>query len=160
GSLFARWFPEELWFEAPVRPRHLVAADLARFSERFTATYAFVQLGVVLLLTPALLAGAVAEERQRRTLDLLLSSDLSATAIVLGKLAARALPLLALLLTGLPVLALAQLWGGAEPRLVLASLAVSAVTLASLGALSLFCSTLARTVAGAAAVTYLLAVGF
>ncbi|MEA2593338.1 MAG: hypothetical protein QOD62_3169, partial [Actinomycetota bacterium] len=43
----------------------------------------------VVFLTPALVAGAIAEETQRKTLPELLTSDLSSFEIVLGKLAAR-----------------------------------------------------------------------
>src|SRR5262245_140091 len=104
GGLYMRLFPDALAFEPGVLTRTTGPSQLARFAIQFAAICATMQLGAVLLLAPAATAGAVAEERQRGTLDLLLTSDLSDTEIVVGKLAARTLHLFALLLTGLPVL--------------------------------------------------------
>ena len=49
------------------------------------------QAVAVILLTPALVAGAIAGEAQRGTLQDLLTTDLTAAEVVLGKLAARLL---------------------------------------------------------------------
>jgi ABC-type transport system involved in multi-copper enzyme maturation permease subunit len=135
-------------------------ADLARLAEQFTAAFLVVQLGAVFLLTPAYAAGAVAEERQRRTLDDLLVTDLSSGAIVLGKLAARWLHVAAALFTGLPVLSLMLCWGGVDPLRLAAGFIVAALTALSLAALGLFYSVRARTVSGAVAATYLAAALF
>jgi ABC-type transport system involved in multi-copper enzyme maturation permease subunit len=157
GGLFARRFPAASTLDPQIVPHTVGAALMGRFAADFVAVCAIVQFGAVLLLTPAATAGAVAAERQRGTLDLLLTTELSAGAIVLGKFAARTVHLFALLLTGLPVLALAQLWGGVGPAFVAAGFVINAATLASLGALGLFCSAQARTVPGAAVATYALA---
>src|SRR6185295_9683946 len=76
-------------------------------------------LGAVLLLafiTPALTAGAVSGERERRTLDLLLVTRASPLGLVLGKLAGSLLYVLFLLLAALPAFALVYLYGGVPPR--------------------------------------------
>src|SRR4051812_45719234 len=86
GGLFVRSFPGALAFDPQVVARETGAALMARFAGQFAAVCAAVQLGAVLLLAPAATAGAIAEERQRGTLDLLLTSDLTAAEIVLGKL--------------------------------------------------------------------------
>ncbi len=157
ASLFARRFPGALSLNPTALPwTQTTINELASFAAHFAATCLFVQFGAVLLLTPALTAGAIAEERQRGTLDLLLSSGLSAVEIVLGKLLARTLVLFMLLLTGLPVLFLTQLWGGVDEQFLLAGFAVNVLTLLSVGAVGLFCSALARTVPGAVFGTYVL----
>src|SRR5437763_9849562 len=99
GGLFVRSFPAALAFDPQLLSREAGAPLMARFAGQFAAVCALVQLGAVVLLAPAATAGAVAEERQRGTLDLLLTSELSNTEIVLGKLAARTLHLFVLLLT-------------------------------------------------------------
>jgi ABC-type transport system involved in multi-copper enzyme maturation permease subunit len=162
GSVFLRWFPGRLTVAdafAPGEP--LLPSQLSQFAEQFTATCILVQFAAVLLLTPAYAAGAVAEERQRGTLDQLLTTELTGGQIVLGKLASRLAHLVGVLLTGVPVLALMPLWGGgASYAVVAAGFAVSAATLASLGALSLYCSAKARTARTAAAAAYLVMAGF
>ncbi len=47
------------------------------------------QLMIILILVPAYLAPAIAQERERKTLDYLLVSELSDREIVLGKWGAR-----------------------------------------------------------------------
>ena len=57
--------------------------DLARFSSGFFYVFMFVQFGLVALLTPAYTAGAIADEKKRRTLPYLLATDLRDREIVL-----------------------------------------------------------------------------
>ena len=56
-------------------------------------------------MTPAVAAGGIASERQRRTIEYLFATDLSNGEIVLDKLCARLLTVGKLLLATLPVLA-------------------------------------------------------
>src|SRR5438105_10489462 len=77
----------------------------------------------VLALTPALVAGVIADERRRKTLHYLLASRLTGAEIVLGKLLVRMLYMGVLLGVSLPVLSLLVLLSGIDPRLILLSCA-------------------------------------
>jgi ABC-type transport system involved in multi-copper enzyme maturation permease subunit len=138
----------------------LPAREMALFAESFFYAFMVVQLLVVIALTPAYLAGAIAEEKERRTLEYLLATDLRAREIVLGKLAARLLNLAMLLLAGLPVLSALQFFGGVDPGLVLAGFAALAVTLLSLGGVSILMSVLCRRPRDAIMLTYLLVLAY
>jgi ABC-type transport system involved in multi-copper enzyme maturation permease subunit len=83
------------------------------------------QLALVLLAAPAATAGAICVDRARGTLTHMLVTDLSAAEIVLGKLAARLVPLLAALACTLPVLEILSLLGGVDPNAILGALVVS-----------------------------------
>ncbi len=85
---------------------------LARLGQSFYYAIASVQLLLVLLVAPAATAGAICVDRSRGTLTHMLVTDLSDSEIVLGKLAARLLPVFALVGATVPVLALAGLLGG------------------------------------------------
>jgi len=85
---------------------------LAEVGRRLFETFAWSQFVIATLLTPVLVAGAIVDEKQRRTLDLLLASDTGAFRIVTEKLLARVLQLVLLLLAAVPVLAMVQLFGG------------------------------------------------
>ena len=98
----------------------------------------------VALLTPAYVAGAIADEKDRKTLEFLLATDLRSREIVLSKLASRLANLTLFVLTGLPILSLIQFLGGVDPNLVLAGFAVTALTMAGLGGLSILNSTTSR----------------
>jgi ABC-type transport system involved in multi-copper enzyme maturation permease subunit len=153
--LYSRWAGGDLLGEARV-PRD----QLAGFAESFFTTFLVVQLAAVFLLTPAYTGPAIAEEKERRTLEHLLASDLRDREIVLGKLASRLLALFLILLAGLPVLGLLQLMGGVDPDLVLAGFAATAVTLVSLGSLGLVNSVHVHRPHAAIFATYLQAAGY
>ena len=110
----------------------------ARFAENFFFAFLLVQLVVVLVLTPPLVGGSVTEEREKGSLDFLLSSPLTDREIVLGKFAARFVFVGCVVLTGLPVLALSLLFGGVDGGVLLASYAITLATAFSLGAFGLY----------------------
>ena len=70
----------------------------------------------VLVLTPAIVAGVIADEKQRKTLQYLMVSRLNSAEIVLGKLFARLLHIGVFLAIGLPVMSLTSLFGGSSRR--------------------------------------------
>jgi ABC-type transport system involved in multi-copper enzyme maturation permease subunit len=127
---------------------------LAFLAQSFVVDILWVQTLAVYLLTPAYVAGAIAGEKERGTLDLLLTTRLRDREIVFGKLAARLTHLGAVLLAGLPLMALTQLWGGVDVRLLAAAFALTGLNLLGVGSLSIFFSVSARTVAGATAASY------
>src|SRR5262249_42525836 len=63
--------------------------EAAQAAVTFFFTFMTVQVFVVALLTPAYVAGAVAEEKDRKTLEFLLATDLRNREIILSKLGAR-----------------------------------------------------------------------
>ena len=83
-------------------------------------------LSATLLVAPGATAGAVCLDKARGTLLHLLVTDLSSAEIVLGKLAARLLPLAGLLACSVPVLSLCLWLGGIDPGAMLVAYAVTA----------------------------------
>lgn len=71
-----------------------------------------VVFAVIVLMTPAMCAGAISGERERQTLDLLLCSPLSAVRIVMGKLLSNLAFIVFLLVLTLPLFAMVYLFGG------------------------------------------------
>jgi ABC-type transport system involved in multi-copper enzyme maturation permease subunit len=101
---------------------------------------------LVLVLTPALVAGVIADEKQRKTLHYLMASRLTSAEIVLGKLLVRMLYVTVLLGVSLPVLSLLVLLGGVDPLLVLLTCGATLSTGWFLASLSIWVSTIARRV--------------
>lgn len=110
--------------------------EAAALAESFFTAMSVVQLLAVLMLGPALAAGTVALERERRTIEYLFVTDLSNSEIVLGKLASRLLHLGFLVAVGLPVMALAMLFGGISPEQLATLFAVTLSTMVAVIALS------------------------
>jgi ABC-type transport system involved in multi-copper enzyme maturation permease subunit len=95
--------------------------EQAEFSQRLFLSFVGIQFAALWFLTPLLAAGVLTEERERKILDVLLTTTLTAREIACGKLLARITFLGGVLLAGLPVLALLRVFGGvALDALVLA----------------------------------------
>jgi len=133
---------------------------MSTFALKYVDLVVVLQNLAILLLTPAYLATALTEERERRTLELLFTSHLSDCEIVLGKLSARLAHLGGVLLAGLPVLSLAQLLGGVSMQLLLANFVNSLLLLATVGSLCIFISTRAATALSAVIRSYVFVLSF
>jgi len=70
------------------------------------------------LFLPAMMAGAIAHEKERHSFPLLLSTRLTQSEILLQKYVSRLIPMLTFLLLTLPVLGVAYLMGGLEASAV------------------------------------------
>ncbi len=85
---------------------------LARFGAFVFQLFAIVQLSLVIAFSLLAAAGSVAQEKDRRTLILLLMTDLRDHELVLGKLLASLLNVGVLVLASLPVFCFVHLLGG------------------------------------------------
>ncbi|MCZ6792142.1 MAG: ABC transporter permease subunit, partial [Planctomycetota bacterium] len=113
------------------------------------------QFAAIFLFLPALMTGAITQEKERESLSLLLLTRLRPREIVLEKFVGRLIPFLTMQLAALPLLAIVQSLGGVSQATFWSG--VYLVLLASLqvGSFSLLMSVVARTTAGAFALTYL-----
>ena len=134
-------FGTEMRANVEVDPRRIASAAGA-----VCAVFLVIQAVVVAVMTPALVAGAIVDERQRKTLHYLLSSRLTGPEIVVGKLAARLLHVAVLGAIGVPVLALLGLLGGVDPSLVGYAYGATAAGVWALAGLSMLVSVHARRV--------------
>jgi ABC-type transport system involved in multi-copper enzyme maturation permease subunit len=98
--------------------------EYARLGESYFYALIGVELALVMLVAPAATAGAISVDRARGTLEHILATDLSDPEIVLGKLAARLLPVFGLVGCTWPVMALCSLLGGIDPTALTLAFAV------------------------------------
>ena len=103
------------------------------------------QLAAICLLTPLFMAGAIAQESDPRTWEILLTTPLTSLQIVLGNLAGRLFFAFALLLAALPLCLISRLFGGVRASSVVASLSVSACSALFLGCVAVLLSVLRST---------------
>ncbi|HPP52476.1 MAG TPA: ABC transporter permease [Thermoguttaceae bacterium] len=111
--------------------------DMARFGAIVFQLLAVLQLVLAVFFSGLMSATAVAQEKDRRTLELLLLTRLANHELVLGKLLASVLNVLVLLAAGLPIFLLMGLWGGVSLRQISGCVAVtlgSVLMCGSLGA--------------------------
>jgi ABC-type transport system involved in multi-copper enzyme maturation permease subunit len=110
-------------------PGSISIRQLAEVGKNFFYAISTTQLMMVLLVAPAATAGSICLDRARGNLTHMLVSELADSEIVLGKLAARLLPVVALVAATIPVLALAGLLGGVIIALSLAGTAAGILTI-------------------------------
>ena len=122
---------------------------MGRFSEDIFGAAVTTQLLLSIWIVPGLVAPAIAEERQRRTLGALLASRLSSAEIVAGKAAGALLQYAVCLATTLPIMILLPLMGAVEPIMVLLAYACTASTAFAVASLSLAVSISERKVSRA-----------
>jgi ABC-type transport system involved in multi-copper enzyme maturation permease subunit len=128
-------------------------AELQRLSYEFgMQNLAFSQLlamAAILLVTPILIAGTIIDEREKGSLELLLTTDLSNREIIWGKLGPRLLLMLTLVLSVVPMLAITQFVGGVDPRVLAACSIANVATLMAVAGVSIYCSVRQRTLRAA-----------
>lgn len=100
--------------------------ELASSGATSFAWVAYLQVFLICILSPVFMAGAIAQEANPRTWDILLTTPMSRMEIVLGNLLGRLWFVLALLFASLPLFALTQFFGGVPGRSILASYLVAA----------------------------------
>jgi len=107
----------------------LATSDSARFGGWMFALLSPLQLLVLASLAAVGAASSVAQEKDRRTLILLLMTRLSGFEVVAGKLTASLLNPLAMLLAALPLFLVLPLMGGVSPEQVLGVFIVTAAAI-------------------------------
>ena len=132
----------------------------SRLAMDYFEIFTVVQLVAVMLLTPAYVAGAISEEKDRKTLEFLLATDLRNREIVLSKLLSRFAHLVLFLLTGLPILSLLQFLGGIDPNLVVAGFAFTALTMFGIGGISILNSVVYKRPRDSIAISYFYCVAY
>ncbi len=100
--------------------------QLARAGAQSFTYVAYLQVGLICVLAPVFMAGAISQEADPRTWDILLTTPLSGPQIVLGNLFGRLFFILALLLASLPLFAITQYFGGVPGRSIMASYLIAA----------------------------------
>lgn len=114
--------------------------DPGRSREIFTIL-SVVQLVLLGFVTPGLTAGTISGERERQTLNVLLTTELSPTAIVIGKMISSCSFTLLLIIATVPLYSLVFLFGGVSPTQLWGVFGFYLVTMFLFGAVGMACST-------------------
>src|SRR5688572_8081505 len=111
--------------------------ELAKTSATIFRQMSYLQLGLVALLAPIFTAGAITQEKDSQTYDILLSTPLSNGQIVLGSLLSRLFFVVALLVSGIPIFSITQIFGGVAISSIVKSFGIAAATAFVTGALAM-----------------------
>lgn len=101
---------------------------------------AYIQLAMICIIIPILTAGSIAGERERQTLDIMLTAPISPVSIVLGKLFASMANVFLFVISSLPAMSIAFLYGGIQWHYLLVFM-ISIMCIAFFsGAVGIWCS--------------------
>jgi ABC-type transport system involved in multi-copper enzyme maturation permease subunit len=112
-------------------------SDLAKVSASLFQGLSYLQLALVALLSPIFTAGAITQEKDSQTYDILLATPLTNGQIVLGSLLSRVFFVIALLVSGVPIFSITQVFGGVAIRSIVLSFLIAAATTFVTGALAM-----------------------
>ena len=133
--------------------------DFIQLSELF-AVIAWLQMGLICLIIPILSAGSIAGERERQTLDLMMTTPVSPFSIIWGKLLSVLVRTLQFIICSIPVMAVAFLYGGMQWHYLIVFFAGILCMAFFNGALGIWCSTMFRRTVPAVIVSILMEVIF
>ena len=113
------------------------------------------QLILVCFIAPAFTAGQISLEREKQTLDLLISTPMRPGAIVIGKLAAALAFVVLMIVAAVPISAIVLMYGGASVDDIVRQQLVLLATALMLGTVGLFFSALLKRTQAATVLTYI-----
>ena len=109
---------------------------------------------LILILAPAFTTGAISQEREKQTLDLLVTTPISSLSIVLGKLFSALAWAFLLVVASIPLTAMVFVFGGVGPEDLVRGYLVLLVEVFGLGCVGLFFSALLKRTLAATIATY------
>ncbi|MCJ1907089.1 ABC transporter permease [Planococcus ruber] len=114
----------------------------------------YIQLGLILFITPGLTAGTISTEREKQTLNILLTTAQTSFQIIFGKMTSSIAFLLLMIVSGLPIYSLVFLYGGVDPLQIVVIFLFYFLTLLAIGSIGVMYSTIIRKTIVSMIVTY------
>lgn len=131
---------------------------LINFSNNFNSifiTITVVQVLMISFIVPIITAGSISLEREKQTLDILLSTNLRPISIIMGKLMTSISQVLLLIIASLPVFSFIFLFGGVSLGAILQILLFFVVISVFFGSIGVFFSVVFKKTLTSIVMTYL-----
>lgn len=116
----------------------------------------WIQCFLVCFMVPILTGGAIAGERERQTLDIMLTTDIKSESIVTGKLLSSLLIVFLLIFSSIPILSVAFIFGGMDWLSIIYFTMIILYIAIFLGSIGIFCSCLFKKTTIAIVLTYII----
>ncbi len=134
--------------------------DLASSGANAFTFVSYLQLGLICLLAPIFMSGAIIHEANPRTWEILLTTPLNSLQIVLGNLFGRLFFILALLISSLPLFSVTLYFGGVPGRSIFLSYLIAAAAALLVGSIAISLSVTRRAGRRAVFVFYIMVVTY
>lgn len=120
----------------------------------------FTQFILISFATPGLTAGVISGEREKQTLNILLTTNLSASKIIIGKWFSSLSFMLLLIIATLPLYSIVFIFGGISPLQLFKIFLFFIISMLAIGSAGVFFSTIVKRTGAATVLTYALIVGY
>lgn len=144
-----------VYFEAG-GPKEYLASGQYRFPVQCYMMMAYVLFTMVCLLVPGIAGGSIAIERERRTLDILLTTHLSPWKIIIGKLESSLSMIFLISFSALPAVSLILVFGGVTVVDLLMLVFILVVSGIFIGSVGIFCSAVMKKTTVATITSYVI----
>ncbi|MBA2263269.1 MAG: ABC transporter permease subunit [Chloroflexi bacterium] len=133
----------------------LAQANASRLVGQYIFTVLSIfQMIMVAMIAPAFTAGQISLEREKQTLDLLISTPMRPGAIVIGKLLTALAFVILMIVAAIPITAIVLMYGGASVDDIIRQQVLLLAVAVGVGAIGLFSSALMRRTQAATVLTY------
>lgn len=133
----------------------LTQANASRLIGQYIFTVLSIfQMILVAMIAPAFTAGQISLEREKQTLDLLISTPMRPGAIVIGKLLTALAFVVLMIVAAIPITAIVLMYGGASVGDIVRQQVLLLSVAVGVGAIGLFSSALMRRTQAATVLTY------
>lgn len=118
-----------------------------------------VECGLLSLIVPIITSGAISGERERQTLDIMLTTPVSPLFIAIGKLESAMAVVMMYMVTSIPVMAIAFVLGGMSWWALLGLIIMLLYLGIYVGSVGIFCSSVVKKSVMATLLTFIIGVG-
>lgn len=136
--------------------KEYLASGQYRFPVQCYMMISYVLFAMVCLLVPGIAGGSIAIERERRTLDILLTTHLSPWKIIIGKLESSLSMIFLISFSALPAVSLILVFGGVTVVDLLTLVCILVVSGIFIGSVGIFCSAVMKKTTVATIVSYVI----
>ncbi|MDP4145363.1 MAG: ABC transporter permease subunit [Bacillota bacterium] len=112
------------------------------------------QFGLILFIVPAISSSSISGERERQTLEILLSTKLSPFSIISGKLMSSISKVILLVVSSIPIFAIVFLFGGVQAVHIVQLVLLYVVTVIYIGSIGICLSTFFKSTKASTAAAY------
>lgn len=117
------------------------------------------QLGITLLIVPILSAGSISGEREKQTLEIMLTTPEKPFSIIWGKLLASLSNFIMFIVTSIPIMAISFVLGGLNWFALLGFIVMILVVAILVGSIGVFCSSAFKKTIASIVMTFLIEFG-
>ncbi len=114
------------------------------------------QLGMISLIVPIITASSISGERERQTMDVMLTTTISPYSIVIGKITSAVFRVMTFIIASIPLMAVSFMMGGMKWRTLLEYLVLAFIFAIFTGSIGTFCSSIFKKSIPAIIISYVI----